>query len=61
MSRLTVNPGAGFTLIELIILVAVTSVVLSGAHSCYANHTIRTKIGVALSTADSAKMAINIA
>ena len=61
MSRLTVNPGAGFTLIELIILVAVSSVVLSGVHSWYANHATRIKIDVALSTADSAKMAINIA
>jgi Tfp pilus assembly protein PilE len=61
MSRLTVNPGAGFTLIELIILVAVSSVVLSGVHAWYANHATRTKIGVALSTAYSAKMAINIA
>ena len=60
MSRLTVNPAGGFTLIELIILVAVISVVLSGAHSWYANHTIRVKIGAALSTADSAKLAITI-
>ena len=60
MSRLIVNPAGGFTLIELIILVAVISVVLSGAHSWYANHTIRVKIGVALSTADSAKLAITI-
>ncbi len=61
MNRLTTNPFGGFTLIELIIFVAVTSVVLLGAQSWYANHTIRTKIGVALSTAESAKMAINIA
>ena len=60
MSRLTVNPAGGFTLIELIILVAVTSVVLSGAHSWYANHAIRTKITEALSTANSAKLAITI-
>jgi prepilin-type N-terminal cleavage/methylation domain-containing protein len=60
MSRLTVSPSGGFTLIELIIAVAVLSVVLSGAHSWFANHTIRTKIGVALSVAVSAKKSILI-
>jgi prepilin-type N-terminal cleavage/methylation domain-containing protein len=58
MSRQTINPSGGFTLIELIIAVAVLSVVLSGAHSWFANHTIRTKIGEAFSVADSAKKAI---
>ncbi|MEE8577483.1 MAG: prepilin-type N-terminal cleavage/methylation domain-containing protein, partial [candidate division Zixibacteria bacterium] len=60
MNRLTTNPFGGFTLIELIIFVAVTSVVLLGAQSWYANHTIRIKIAEALSTADSAKKAIKI-
>ena len=60
MNRLTTNPFGGFTLIELIIFVAVTSVVLLGAQSWYANHTIRTKIAEALSTANSAKTAITI-
>ena len=60
MNRLITNLNGGFTLIELIILVAVTSIVLSGAHSWYANHMIRVKIDAALSTADSAKLAITI-
>ena len=60
MSRRTGNPGWGFTLIELVIVVAVLSVILSGAHSWFANHTIRTKIGEALSVADSAKKTILI-
>jgi type IV pilus assembly protein PilA len=58
MSRIADNPGGGFTLIELIIVVAVLSVILAGAHSWFANHTIRTKIGEALSVANSAKQAI---
>jgi prepilin-type N-terminal cleavage/methylation domain-containing protein len=61
MSQLTINPSGGLTFIELIIVVAVLSVFLSGSHSWYANHLIRTKINQALSEADSAKMAINIA
>ena len=60
MNRLIANSGRGITLIELIIAVAFTSVVFSGAHSWHANHTIRTKIAQALSTVDSAKMAINV-
>jgi Tfp pilus assembly protein PilE len=60
MNRLTANPSGGFTLINLIIAVAVISVFLSGAHSWYANHAIRTKIDAALSTVDSAKIAITI-
>ena len=60
MSQLTINPSGGLTLIELIIVVAVLSVVLSGSHSWYANHLIRTKINQALSEAESAKLAITI-
>ena len=60
MVRLTIHPSEGVTLIELIIVVAVLSVVLSGAHSWYANHSIRTKINIALSEADSAKLAITV-
>jgi prepilin-type N-terminal cleavage/methylation domain-containing protein len=60
MVRLTIHRSGGVTLIELIIAVAVLSVVLSGAHSWYANHSIRTKINLALSEADSAKLAITI-
>lgn len=60
MVRLTIHPSGGVTLIELIIAVAVLSLVLSGAHSWYANHSIRTKINLALSEADSAKLAITV-
>ena len=61
MNRLIANSSKGISLIELIIAVAFTSVIFSGAHSWYANHAIRTKIAEVLSTADTAKMAINIA
>ncbi len=60
MVRLTIHPSGGVTLIELIIVVAVLSVVLSGAHSWSANHSIRTKIRIALSEADLAKLAITV-
>jgi prepilin-type N-terminal cleavage/methylation domain-containing protein len=60
MVRLTIHPSGGVTLIELIIAVAVLSLVLSGAHSWYANHSIRTKINLALSEVDSAKLAITV-
>lgn len=61
MNRLISNSSKGISLIELMIAVAFTSVVVSGAHSWQANHAIRTKIAQALSTADSAKLAINVA
>jgi prepilin-type N-terminal cleavage/methylation domain-containing protein len=60
MNRLVTNLNGGFTLIETIIAVAAISILLSGAHSWYANHTIRVKTGAAFSTADSAKLAITI-
>ena len=60
MSRIAVNPCRGITLIELIIAAAVLSVVLSGGHSWFANHTIRIKIGEAPSVVDSAKKTIFI-
>jgi len=60
MNRLITNHGGGFTLIETIIVVATISIFLSGAHSWYANHSIRTKINEALSVADSVKLDITI-
>lgn len=61
MNRLIANSSRGISFIEVLIAVAFTSVVISGAHSWQANHAIRTKIAQALSTADSAKLAINVA
>ena len=61
MNRLIANSCRGITLIKLMIAVAFTSVVFSGAHSWQANHAIRTIIAQALSTAISAKLAINLA
>ena len=61
MNRLIVNSSKGISFIEILIAVAFTSIVFSGAHSWQANHAIRTKIAQALSTVDSAKMAINVA
>ena len=61
MNRLIANSSRGISFIEILVAVAFTSVVISGAHSWQANHAIRTKIAQALSTADSAKLAINVA
>ena len=60
MNRLITNHGRGFTLIETIIVVATISIFLSGAHSWYANHSIRSKINEALSVVNSAKLDITI-
>lgn len=48
----------GFTLIELMIVVAIIAIILTLALPVYTNYSIRTKIGEALSVADSAKTAV---
>lgn len=48
----------GFTLIELMIVVSIIAILLMLAIPTYSNYTIRTKIGEALSVANSAKIAV---
>jgi type IV pilus assembly protein PilA len=50
---------AGFTLIELMIVVAVIAVIVSLALPVYTSYTIRAKVGEALSVAAAAKTAVS--
>ena len=43
MIRLKAPQAGGFTFVELLILVAVISILFTGGHKWYANHTIRSK------------------
>jgi len=59
--RSTPNPkkrSQGFTLIELMIVIAVIAVILTLALPTYANFIIRTKIAEALSVSNAAKTAV---
>jgi len=49
---------SGFTLIELMIVVAIIAIILTLALPVYTNYTIRAKIGEALSVAAAAKTAV---
>lgn len=50
--------GKGFTLIELMILVAVIAIILTVALPVLSNYSVRAKIGKALSVANAAKTAL---
>ena len=49
----------GFTLIELMIVVAIIAIILTLALPVYSNYTIRAKIGEALSVAAAAKTSVS--
>ena len=61
MTRFKACSECGFTVVELMILVAVISILFTGGYKWYANHTIRTKVDQALSVANTAKTAIAVA
>jgi len=52
------RPSNGFTLIELMIVIAVVAIILTLALPVYTNYTIRAKIGEALSVSAAAKTAV---
>jgi len=52
------TPARGFTLIELMIVIAVIAIILTLAIPTYKNFITRAKIAEALSVANSAKMAV---
>jgi type IV pilus assembly protein PilA len=53
-----IGKSTGFTLIELMIVVAVIAVILTVALPVYTTYTIRAKVGEALAVADAAKTAV---
>jgi type II secretory pathway pseudopilin PulG len=61
MTRFKSHLECGFTFVELLILLAVISILFTGGHKWYANHTIRTKVEQAISVANTAKTAIAVA
>ena len=58
MNRLITNHGRGLTLIELIIAVAIITIILAMAVPAYSNYSIREKIDESLSVASPAKTSI---
>ncbi len=55
--RITTN-AKGFTLIELMIVIAIIAIILTLALPVYTNYSIRAKLGEALSVAAAAKTAV---
>jgi len=58
VNRFRKPPQSGFTLIELMIVVAIIAIILTLALPVYTNYSIRAKIGEALSVAAAAKTTV---
>lgn len=58
MKNITVQKQQGFTLIELMIVVAIIGILAAVAIPAYQNYTIRAKVGNALTAVDSVKTAV---
>ena len=54
-----IKTNHGFTLIELMIVIAIIAIILSLAIPVYSNYTIRAKIGEGLSVGNAAKTAVS--
>lgn len=59
-ARSPMGLASGFTLIELMIVVAIIAIILTLALPVYTNYSIRAKIGEALSVAAAAKTAVTV-
>ena len=57
-SRSCLDPVIGFTLIELMIVIAIITIIFTLGLPIYSNYTIRAKVGETLSVAAAAKSAI---
>ena len=58
VSRMAAGITSGFTLIELMIVLAVIAIILTLAIPTYSNYSIRTKIGEALTLSEVTKTAV---
>ena len=59
VSHILSGNNSGFTLIELMIVLAVIAIILTLAIPTYSNYSIRTKIGEALSVSEATKTAVS--